>query len=134
MRSLFLVPVAVFALCVLSLPGCGQRSGEVCEVDSDCASGLQCLCKVGSASRGLCLAAGASCAVTGTDTGVTGDDAGRDAASSGDDAATVDGGASDTGASDTGTSDTGTTDTGTTDTGTTDTGTGTDAGDAPDAT
>lgn len=127
MRSLSLVLVALFSLVVLALPGCGQQSGDVCEVDSDCASGLQCLCRVGAASRGLCLSAGASCAVTANDTGVAGNDAGRDAAAStqdaGDDAGTDAG----TGGTDAGGTDAGGTDAGGVDA-------GGDAGDAPDAT
>lgn len=113
MRSLSLLPVALFALVVLAVPGCGQQNGQVCEVDTDCASGLQCLCRVGMASRGLCLTAGASCAVTtdasGNDAATTPTDAGQDAGSDagGSDAGGTDAGGTDAGGSDAGGSDAG---------------------------
>ncbi len=39
------------------LAGCKQAQGEVCELTSDCASGLECCGRVPPAQRGLCLPA-----------------------------------------------------------------------------
>jgi hypothetical protein len=45
----------VLGLALAALPGCAQGDGQVCQINTDCASGLVCLCTSGSVgSRGLC--------------------------------------------------------------------------------
>ncbi len=69
--------------------GCGAGDGGVCQLNSDCASGLTCECKLGGGvdARGLCRAPGVSCTVATVDANVpdvgprdAGSDAGNDAA------------------------------------------------------
>jgi hypothetical protein len=80
--------------------GCKQGEGERCELNSDCADGLECDREGVSGEASICVVPGGGQepdASVEDDAGTTGDDAGTDAA---DDAGGTDGGGTDGGATD----------------------------------
>lgn len=97
--------VALLAALALFAVGCKQQNGEVCDVDSDCASEFCCGARLPE-MRGICQAQGTPCEVGGpitptTDASAGGDDAGTDAG--GDEDGGLDGGSSADGGADAGT-------------------------------
>ena len=149
----FRLTALIASLTFVSLIGCAQQEGEVCERfpnrESDCAAGLICCgyvrtfrdgCRPVTVRRGICSA---TCTDDpGTDPPMTcdggsGEDTGVSDSSAGDsmvsDTESADTSVSDTGSADTGSADTGSADTGSADTGSADTGSA-DAsdGDVPD--
>ena len=121
--------LTLLAAVALSLMGCKQGDGEVCDVVGDCETGLVC-CGGGTSGlplrRGICQPPGDMCVVV--DAGP-----GRDSGPELDGGPGPDGGPTDAGGDDAGTVDAGT-DAGTVEDGGTDAGTvedaGSDAGDA----
>lgn len=102
--------LTLLAAVALSLVGCKQGDGEVCDVDSDCETGLTC-CGGGSAGlpmmrRGICQPPADMCRVV--DAGP-----GRDSGPERDGGPGPDGGTTDAGGGDAGTVDAGTGDAGT---------------------
>jgi hypothetical protein len=69
MLARFAAPAFLFALLTMA-PGCGQGQGEVCQINTDCAGGLVCICGSGNGARGLCYPADyTGCNTTATDSG-----------------------------------------------------------------
>ncbi len=69
-----MIPRHLAAFCfvlvgAVQMQACGQGDGQVCQIDGDCASGLLCLCKVGTGARGLCRAPGSTMCSTSPDSG-----------------------------------------------------------------
>ncbi len=91
----------------LALFSCTQGEGDLCEVTSDCGSGLTC-CPPSPLpdGRGICVPTG-TCVVTGVDGGPRPDAGPRDSGTPVDDAGPVDAGPADSGSADAGPPDAG---------------------------
>ncbi len=72
MTSRPLAALLFVVLGAIAVPGCGQGDGGVCQLNSDCAAGLVCTCKLGGGveARGVCRATETTmCTVTSNDSG-----------------------------------------------------------------